>query len=51
MALKKLFLVLALVVLIVDGHAPGARELRNPDAEGGTAIGRLASPHTKRPGA
>lgn len=36
---SKVLLVLAMMVLFVDGHAPGAREMRNPDAEGGGGHG------------
>ncbi|WP_430912316.1 hypothetical protein [Methylobacterium sp. sgz302541] len=36
---SKVLLVLAMLVFLVDGHAPGAREMRNPDAEGGGGKG------------
>ncbi len=32
---SKVLLVLTVLVLLIDGHAPRMRELRNPDAEGG----------------
>ncbi|WP_200945548.1 hypothetical protein [Methylobacterium sp. Leaf456] len=32
---SKVLLVLTVLVLLIDGHAPRMREIRNPDAEGG----------------
>ncbi|MEH3120314.1 MAG: hypothetical protein PGN25_22705 [Methylorubrum populi] len=37
---SKLLPVLSVLVFVVDGHLPGMRELRNPDAEGGKGAGR-----------
>lgn len=53
MAPKRLFLLVSLLVLLVDGHMPAGRELRNPDAEGGHggSIARPLSQTAKRPGA
>lgn len=31
---SKVLLVLTVMVLLIDGHAPRMRELRNPDSEG-----------------
>lgn len=31
---SKVLLVLTVLVLLIDGHAPRMRELRNPDSEG-----------------
>ncbi|MFF8801150.1 MULTISPECIES: hypothetical protein [unclassified Methylobacterium] len=38
----KVLLALVVLVLALDGHLPGMRELRNPDAEGGKGAGRAA---------
>ena len=37
---SKVLLALVVLVFLVDGHLPGTRELRNPDAEGGKGAGR-----------
>ncbi|WP_186442319.1 hypothetical protein [Methylorubrum populi] len=37
---SKVLLALLVLVFLVDGHLPGTRELRNPDAEGGKGAGR-----------
>ncbi len=42
---SKVLLVLTVMVLLIDGHAPRMRELRNPDCEGG---GRPAWPQASR---
>ncbi len=39
---SKVLLALVVLVFLVDGHLPGMRELRNPDAEGGKGAGRTA---------
>lgn len=44
----KVLLALVVLVLALDGHLPGMRELRNPDVEG-KAAGRVALP-SKRTG-
>ena len=45
---SKVLLAVVVLVFVLDGHLPGMRELRNPDAEGGKGAGR-ASFVSKRP--
>lgn len=39
---SKVLLALVVLVFVLDGHLPGMRELRNPDAEGGKGAGRAS---------
>lgn len=39
---SKVLLALVVLVFVLDGHLPGMRELRNPDAEGGKGVSRAS---------